>query len=68
MSVMDFSENYKCGFQNEPQDAFFDQNLVRIYPMMFCYKKKTEAKTVTYKHFIGISDDLKHDSKLVSRF
>ena len=69
MSVMDFSENYKCGFQNEPQDAFFDQNLVTIHPMMFYYKKKTEAKTVTYKHsIIGISDDLKHDSKLVSRF
>ena len=49
MSVMDFSENYKCGFQNEPQDAFFDQNLVTIYPMMFYYKKKTEAKTVIYK-------------------
>ena len=69
MSVMDFSENYKCGFQNEPQDAFFDQNLVTIHPVMYYYKQTTEDKSVTYKHsIIGISDELKHDSVLVSIF
>ena len=69
MTVMDFSKNYKCGFQNEPQDAFFDQNLVTIHPMMYYYRKRVDDKIITYKHsIIGISDDLKHDSHLVSHF
>ena len=69
MTVMDFSENYKCNFQNEPQDAFFDQNLVTIHPSMNYYKKNINDQVVLVKHSItGISNDLKHDANFVKVF
>ena len=69
MSVMDFAENYKCSFQNEPQDAFFDKNLVTIHPSMNYYRKVIDDQDVLVKHSItGISNDLKHDATFVKVF
>ena len=66
---MDLSENYKCDFQNEPQDAFFDQNLVTIHPSINYYKKNINDQVVLVKHSItGISNDLKHDANFVKVF
>jgi len=65
---MDFSENYKCSFQNEVQSAYFDQNLVTIHPSMN-YNKKIEDKEIIVEHsIIGVSNDLKHDAYLVRVF
>ena len=70
MMVMDFAKNYKCGFQNEVQSAYFDQNMVTIHPMMHYYKKNNkDGEEVLVKHaVIGISNDLKHDGQAVSVF
>ena len=69
MMIMDFSENYKCTFQNEIQSAYFDQNLVTIHPIMCYYRKDLKGEEYLYKHsIIGISTDLKHDSTLVKQF
>ena len=69
MMIMDFSENYKCSFQNEIQSAYFEQNLVTIHPCMCYYKKTLNDEEYLYKHsVIGISNDLKHDSSLVKVF
>ena len=66
MMIMDFSENYKCSFQNEVQSAFFDQTLVTIHPIMCYYRQKVED---LFKHSITcITDDLKYDSTLVKVF
>ena len=64
VTVMDFSENYSCRFQNEVQSAFFDTNQVTIHPMMMYYKKDD----VLIKHSLNvISDDLKHDAHVVHK-
>ena len=64
--IMDFSENYKCLFQNEVQSAFFDQTLVTIHPIMCYYRQKVED---LFKYSITcITDDLKYDSTLVKVF
>jgi hypothetical protein len=66
LMIMDFSENYKCSFQNEVQSAFFDQTLVTIHPIMCYYRQKVED---LFKHSITcITDDLKYDSTLVKVF
>lgn len=69
MMVMDFSENYKCSFQNEVQSAFFYQNLVTIHPCMVYYRNTIDNRSFLVKHsIIGVSNDLKHDSHLVNIF
>jgi len=35
--LMDFSENYRCRFQNESQNAYFDQQQVTVHPIMTYY-------------------------------
>ena len=67
--VMDFSENYTCGYQYEIQTAFFDQYKVTLFLIMCYYKLDTELGMKDVKHaVIGISDDLKHDSAQVREF
>ena len=67
--VMDFAENYKCGFQNEPSSAYFEQNMVTIHPSMCYRRQKVQNEDVLIQHaIICITDDLKHDGIAVSVF
>ena len=69
MMVMDFAENYKCGFQNEPSSAYFEQNMVTIHPIMCYMTQEVQNEDVLIKHaIICITDDLKHDGIAVSVF
>ena len=69
MMVMDFSENYKCGFQNEPSSAYFEQNMVTIHPIMCYMRENVQNENLLIKHaIICITDDLKHDGMAVSAF
>lgn len=45
--VMDYSENYKCRFQNESSNAYFEQRQVTVHPMM-CYY--IQAQTSQAEH------------------
>ena len=73
--LMDFSENYRCRFQNEAQNAYFDQQQVTVHPFMTYYIEKltTDAENNSTKNLvkhavIGISNDTKHDSFSVYQF
>lgn len=56
---MDYAENYKCGYQEEVQSPFFNQNQVTIHPMM-CYYQ--EDNTLVKHAIIGVTDDPKKDN------
>lgn len=72
--LMDFSENYRCRFQNESQSAYFDQRQVTVHPFMCYYKGKSEIENGDEENFlvkhsvIAISNDTKHDAFAVQRF
>ena len=71
--LMDFSENYRCRFQNESQSAYFDQRQVTVHPFMCYYKGKIEVENsdedFLVKHsIIAISNDTKHDAFAVKSF
>ncbi len=63
--LMDYSENYRCVFQNEIQTGFFDQAQVTIHPAMTYYLEDDHL----VKHaLIGISEDTRHDAHLTKKF
>ncbi|XP_077869847.1 uncharacterized protein LOC144362389 [Saccoglossus kowalevskii] len=73
LMMMDYSENYRCRFQNEAQSAYFDQQQVTIHPFMCYYKTKiphiADEETLLAKHaIIAISNDTNHDSFAVEAF
>lgn len=47
MMVMDYSENYRCRYQNEASNAYFEQRQVTVHPMMCYYWKPVVEDTVT---------------------
>ena len=59
--LMDYSENYRCVYQNEVQSGFFDQRQVTIHPAMAYYK---EGEIPVRHAIIAISDDTHHDAHL----
>lgn len=67
--LMDYSENYRCRFQNESQNAYFDQQQVTVHPFMCYYiensaqKQSEEELEKLFKHLvIVVSNDVKHDA------
>lgn len=62
--LMDFSEDYRCRFQNESQSAFFDQRQVSVHPFMCYYREKVknENEMLVEHSIIAISNDPKHDA------
>ncbi|XP_072172303.1 uncharacterized protein [Diadema setosum] len=64
LSIVDFSENYKCGFQREVQTAYYAQNSATLHPMVNYYRCET-CREVVQESCIVISDDLRHDYHLV---
>ena len=42
--LMDYSEDYRCRFQNESQNAYFDQQPVTVHPFMRYYIENSAQK------------------------
>ena len=63
--TMDFSENYRCQFQDEVQSGYFDQVQVTLHPSMAYY---IENGLLVKHAIVGVSNDGKHDSYLVQAF
>jgi hypothetical protein len=72
--LMDYSENYRCRFQNESQNAYFDQRQVTVHPFMIYYVQQgsdngdDNVKTLVKHQVIAISNDVKHDAFAVKVF
>ena len=74
---MDFSENYRCRFQNEATNAYFEQQQVTVHPYMRYYLEKQEESLEdqnnntkeTFKlvkhSIVVISNDTRHDAHAV---
>jgi hypothetical protein len=55
---MDYSENYSCGYQDEPSAVFYDKNQVTIHCMVVHFR--TLDGNVEHKSFAGICSDTSH--------
>ena len=81
--LMDFSENYRCRYQKEAQNAFYEQVQFTAHPFMCYYtenasninedkdeteKDDTETKQLVKHSVIVISNDMKHDAFAVKEF
>ena len=65
--LMDYSENYRCVFQDEIHSGYFDQLHVTIHPAMAYYEEDKDG--ILFKHaIVGISSDTRHDSHLTNEF
>ena len=64
---MDFAEDYIISHQDQPQNAYWDQDHVTIHPVFAAYKHKTSDALIKHS-FICISDDNKHDHHAVHAF
>ena len=67
ISIMDFSENYKCSFQREVQIAYYSQDSATLHPIGNYYNCTTCNKLIQ-ESCIMISNDLIHDYHLVHSF
>ena len=67
LSTVDFSENYKCFYQDGIGSAYYQQEQVEIHPTQLYYKCTcTESCDKVVSHsIIFISDDTKHDYQSV---
>lgn len=65
--VYDFSRNYLCSYQDEPQGGYFMKEQATIFPAVCYYKCPQDdcSKTVS-EELIHISKDLKHDTTLAT--
>ena len=63
---MDYSENYSCSYQDEPQQAFYNQSQVTFHPMMVHYKD-TEGD-LKHQSFVGISPKKSHSTPTTLAF
>ena len=75
--LMDYSEDYRCRFQNESQNAYFDQQQVTVHPFMRYYiensaqkqseeeieeESQEEVKKLVKHSVTVVSNDVKHDA------
>ena len=65
LSVADFSENYRCAYQDEISSAYYNYEQATLHPFQCVYSKGDEIVT---QSVIIISNDLKHDANAVEHF
>jgi hypothetical protein len=63
---IDYAENYKCSYQDEPSAAFFDRRQVTIHPMVVHFKDIDE--NIQTHSYIGISDQTTHAAPMTFAF
>ena len=63
--TMDFSENYKCERQDQPQSAYYSYEQVTIHPTVMRYRCPNCGTLVT-DNIVYLSDVLKHDAHFVN--
>ena len=61
MTVIDFSENYRCGHQDEIASAYYNYSQVTIVPIVSYYQCQDCDETVQHSS-VFITPDLKHDA------
>jgi len=59
--ITDYSENYRCNFQYEVQNAVFEPAQVTNYPMTSYYKKVIQGDVLVKHAVIGVGNHNKHD-------
>ncbi|XP_069137185.1 uncharacterized protein [Argopecten irradians] len=68
LTVADFSENYKCGYQDEIQSAYYSYQQVSLHPVVAYYKCPTCKSSTVEESAVFISPDIKHDAYAVNQF
>ena len=64
---VDFSENYACLHQDEPQTAHWSQEQVTIFPVAIWTTSDDESQKSFSSHAL-VTDDKSHDKKVVAIF
>ena len=67
MIQVDFSENYACLHQDEPQTAHWSQEQVTIFPVAIWTTSDNESQKSFSSHAL-VTDDKSHDKKVVAIF
>lgn len=67
VSVLDFSENFTCIFQNESQSAHWCKQQITLHPVVCLYQCPLHGKTVR-ESIVIVSEDLTHDHHAVEYF
>jgi hypothetical protein len=67
LEVLDFAENYRTFFQNEPQAMHWQYSQVTIHPIV-TYYKCPQCKELVTETCVCISKDLTHDGYAVKEY
>ena len=66
--VQDFTQNYLCDLQNEPQALHWLHKQATIHPTVVYYRCHTDYCGLVTHEVVHVSNDLKPDTHLVEKF
>ena len=61
---MDFTEDYRCGSQDEIQSAYCNPTQVTIDPVVIYYKNRAEKEN-SHQSFVFVSSESHHDATFI---
>ena len=61
---MDFTEDYRCGSQDEIQSAYCNPTQVTIHPVVIYYKNRAEKEN-SHQSFVFVSSESHHDATFI---
>ena len=67
ISIVDFSENYRCTSQDEIAAAYYNYTQVTLLPMVTFYKCHDCKSSTVEESIVFITPDLVHDSHVVNK-
>ena len=65
VTVMDFGQNYRCTYQEEPQFLNWQYRQATVHPIVSYYRCPSNCGETVQEDIIFISPDLRHDSCMV---
>jgi hypothetical protein len=68
LTVVDFSENYRCSYQDEISAAYYMYSQVTLHPVQCYYHSSDDTDEIVQEAVVYLSDDLVHDHTAVSVF